>query len=87
MRPDLARSGLFNSMTGKFLRNIGRGRQREQHKKSVYMEKKGVRERIWFVGRVEGREGFRVRDINWGFMARRTWAGEQKVQREGLEWR
>jgi hypothetical protein len=26
-----------------------------------------VRKRIWFVGRVKGREGFRVRDINWGF--------------------
>jgi hypothetical protein len=29
--------------------------------------KEEVRERIWFVGRVEGREGFRVRDVNWGF--------------------
>jgi hypothetical protein len=24
-------------------------------------------ERIWFVGSIEGREGFRVRDINWDF--------------------
>jgi hypothetical protein len=87
MRPELARSGLFNSMMGKFLRKIGRGRQCEQHKKSAYMGKEEVRERIWFVGRVEGREGFRVRDINWGFMTRRTWAGEQEVQREGLEQR
>jgi hypothetical protein len=31
------------------------------------MGKEEVWERIWFVGRVEGREGFRVRDVNWGF--------------------
>jgi hypothetical protein len=31
------------------------------------MEKEEVWERIWFVGSVEGREGFRVRDVNWGF--------------------
>jgi hypothetical protein len=29
--------------------------------------KEEVWERIWFVGRAEGREGFRVRDINWSF--------------------
>jgi hypothetical protein len=51
-------------MTGKFLRMIGRD---EQYKKSVYMGKEEVRERSWFVGRVKGREGFRVRDVNWGF--------------------
>jgi hypothetical protein len=54
---------------------------------SAYMGKEEVWERIWFVGRVEGREGFRVRDVNWGFMARRTWTGEQEVQRKGLEQR
>jgi hypothetical protein len=47
MRPELAGSGLFNSMTGKFLRKIQRGRQCEQHKKSVYMGKEEVQERIW----------------------------------------
>jgi hypothetical protein len=31
------------------------------------MGKEEVWERIWFVGRVEEREGFRVRDVNWGF--------------------
>jgi hypothetical protein len=72
-------------MMEKFLRKIGRDKQREQHKKSAYMGKEEVWERIWFVGRVEGREGFRVRDVYWGFMARRTWAGEQEMQREGLE--
>jgi hypothetical protein len=30
------------------------------------MGKEEVWERIWFVGRVEGWEGFRVRDVNWG---------------------
>jgi hypothetical protein len=67
LRPELARSGLFNSMMGKFLRKIGRDKQREQHKKSVYIGKEEVWERIWFVARVKGREGFRVRDVNWGF--------------------
>jgi hypothetical protein len=51
------------------------------------MGKEEVWERICFVGSVKGREGFRVRDVNWGFYARRTWAGEQEVQREGLEQR
>jgi hypothetical protein len=54
-------------MTEKFFRKIGRDKQCEHHKKSVYMGKEEVRERIWFVGRVEEREGFRVRDVNWGF--------------------
>jgi hypothetical protein len=54
-------------MTGKFFRKIGRDKLSEQHKKSVYMGKEEVRERIWFVGRVKGREGFGVRNVNWGF--------------------
>jgi hypothetical protein len=66
VRPELARSGLFNSMMGKFFRKTGRDKQHEQYKKSVYMGKEEVRERIWFVGRVEEREGFRVREVNWG---------------------
>jgi hypothetical protein len=36
-------------MMGKSLRKIGRDRQPEQHKKSVYMGKKEVWERIWFI--------------------------------------
>jgi hypothetical protein len=67
LRPELAGNGLFKSMTGKFLRKIGRGRQCEQQKKSAYMGKEEVRERIWSVGRVKEREGFRVRDVIWGF--------------------
>jgi hypothetical protein len=31
-----------------------------------------VWERIWFVGRVEGREGFRVRDVSWGFYGQKN---------------
>jgi hypothetical protein len=31
------------------------------------MGKEEVWERIWFVGRVKEREGFRVRDVNWSF--------------------
>jgi hypothetical protein len=58
LRPELARSGLFNSMMGKFFRKIERDKQHEQYKKSVYLGKEEVRERIWFVGRVKGREGF-----------------------------
>jgi hypothetical protein len=67
LRPQLARSGLFNSIMGKILRKIGRDKQCGQYKKSVYMGKGVVRERIWFVGKVKEREGFRVRDINCGF--------------------
>jgi hypothetical protein len=36
-------------MMGKSLRKIGRDRQHEQHKKSAYMGKEEVQERIWFV--------------------------------------
>jgi hypothetical protein len=36
-------------MTGKSLRKIGRDRQHEQHKKSTYMGKEEVQERIWFI--------------------------------------
>jgi hypothetical protein len=39
MRPELAESGWSNSM-------IGRGKQREQYKKSAYMGKEEVWERI-----------------------------------------
>jgi hypothetical protein len=46
-----------------------------------------VRERIWFVGRVEGRERFRFKDINRGFYGQKGLAWEQEVQRDGLEWR
>jgi hypothetical protein len=46
LRPELARSGLFNSMTGKSLGKIGRDRQHEQCKKSAYMGKEEVQERI-----------------------------------------
>jgi hypothetical protein len=45
MRPELVGSGCFNSM-------IGRGRQREQHKKSAYMGKKEVQERIWLISKL-----------------------------------
>jgi hypothetical protein len=37
MRPELARSGWFNTMTGMSLRKIGRDRHGKQHKKSAYM--------------------------------------------------
>jgi hypothetical protein len=37
LRPELARSGLLNSMMGKSLRKIGRNKQPEQHKKSAYI--------------------------------------------------
>jgi hypothetical protein len=36
-------------MTGKSLRKIRRYRQPEQHKKSAYMGKEEVWERIWFI--------------------------------------
>jgi hypothetical protein len=45
MRPELARSGWFNTMMGKSLRKIGRDRQHEQHRKSAYMGKEEVWER------------------------------------------
>jgi hypothetical protein len=92
LRPESARSGLFNTMTGKSFRKTGRDKQCEQHKKSAYMGKE-VWERIWFVGRVEGREGFRVRDINWGFYGQKELGkgargaeGRLRVEiREGLD--
>jgi hypothetical protein len=43
MRPELARSGWFNSVTGKSLRKIGRDRQSKQCKKSVYMGRRRFR--------------------------------------------
>jgi hypothetical protein len=49
MKPELARSGWFNSMTGKLLRKIGRGRKHEQRKKSAYMGKEEVSERNWLI--------------------------------------
>jgi hypothetical protein len=45
MRPEFARSGWFNSMMGKFLRKIGRGRL----KKSAYMGKEEMWERNWLI--------------------------------------
>jgi hypothetical protein len=36
-------------MVGKSLRQIGRDRQGKQHKKSAYMGKEEVWERIWLV--------------------------------------
>jgi hypothetical protein len=80
-------------MTGKFLRKTGRDKQRKQHKKSAYMGKEEVWERIWFVGRVEGREGFRVRNVNWGFygqkdLGRGARGAERRLRgevREGLD--
>jgi hypothetical protein len=47
LRPELARSGWLDTMAGKSLRKIGRDRQGEQHKKSAYMGKEDVQERIW----------------------------------------
>jgi hypothetical protein len=49
LRPELARNGWFNTMMGKSLRKIRRDRQHEQSKKSAYMGKEGVQERIWFI--------------------------------------
>jgi hypothetical protein len=49
MRPELARSGLFNTMMGKSLRKIGRDRHGKQHKKSAYMGKEEVWERNWLI--------------------------------------
>jgi hypothetical protein len=36
-------------MMGRSLRKIGRDRQGEQLKKSAYMEKEEVQEKIWFI--------------------------------------
>jgi hypothetical protein len=49
LRPELARSGWHGTMMGKSLRKIGRERQCEQLKKSAYMGKEVVQERIWFI--------------------------------------
>jgi hypothetical protein len=49
LRPELARSGLFNTMTGKSLRKIGRNRHPEQCKKSAYVGKEEVWERNWLI--------------------------------------
>jgi hypothetical protein len=39
LRPELARSGLLNSMTRKFFRKIGGDRYGKQYKKYAYMGK------------------------------------------------
>jgi hypothetical protein len=49
VRPELARSGWFNTMTEKSLRNIGRDRHGKQLKKSAYMGKEDARERNWLI--------------------------------------
>jgi hypothetical protein len=49
MRPELARSGWFNTMKGKSLRKTRRDRHGKQYKKSVYMEKEEVWERNWLI--------------------------------------
>jgi hypothetical protein len=49
MRPELARSGWFNTMTEKSLRNIGRDKHGKQCKKSVYTGKEEVWERNWLI--------------------------------------
>jgi hypothetical protein len=49
MRPEFARSDWFNTMTGNFLRKIGRDRHGKQRKKSVYMGKEEVWERNWLI--------------------------------------
>jgi hypothetical protein len=49
LRPELARSGLLDTITGKSLRKTGRDKQLEQCKKSAYKGKEEVWERIWLV--------------------------------------
>jgi len=49
LRPELARSGLLNSMTGKVFRKIGGDKYGKQCKKSAYMGKKEVWERNWLI--------------------------------------
>jgi hypothetical protein len=57
------------------------------------MGKEEIWERIWFVGRVKGREGFRVRDVNWGFYGQKNFGrgargAERRLRaeiREGLD--
>jgi hypothetical protein len=48
LRPELARSGLLNSMMGKFFRKIG-DRYGKQCKKPVYVGKEEVWERNWLI--------------------------------------
>jgi hypothetical protein len=48
MRPELARSGWFNTMMEKSLRKIGRDRHGKQHK-SAYIGKEEVQERNWLI--------------------------------------
>jgi hypothetical protein len=45
LRPELAKSGWLNTMTGKSLKKIETGRGRE----SAYVGKEEVQERIWFI--------------------------------------
>jgi hypothetical protein len=61
-------------MMGKSLRKIGRDKQCEQCKKSAYMGKEEVWERI-------------LVHLEACLEANRTCTGEQEVQREGLVWR
>jgi hypothetical protein len=49
LRPELARSGWLDTMTGKSLRKIGRNRQREKHKEVCLYGKEEVRQRFWLV--------------------------------------
>jgi hypothetical protein len=49
VRPKLARSGWFNTMTRKSLRKIGRDRYGKQCKKSVHMGKEEVWEKNWLI--------------------------------------
>jgi hypothetical protein len=49
LRPELARSGLFNSMTEKSLRKKGRDRHGKQCKKSACVGKEEVQEKNWLV--------------------------------------
>jgi hypothetical protein len=49
LRPELARSGLLNSMMGKFFRKIGGDRYGKQCMKSVYMGKEEVWQKNWLI--------------------------------------
>jgi hypothetical protein len=74
-------------MTGKSFRKIGRDKQSEQHKKSAYMGRRRFgREFGLLAGSKEGKV-LESRMLTGVFMARRTWAGEQEMQRECLEQR
>jgi hypothetical protein len=65
MRPELVRSGWFNTMIGKSLRKIGRDRHGKQHKKSVYMG--------------GGGSGKELVDLETGLETNRICTGEHKV--------